>query len=105
MKKGFGYLLVMMAVCLVLGGCATPLPQGTLYTEVGFPGGVGPGEVAYSKTGTATSKSFFGLIATGDASVSAAVKEGNIQRIKYIDYKSKNILGVYGEYTTTVYGD
>jgi len=78
--------------------------MGMIYTEIKSPVGVGePG--SYSKVGVAKATSVLGLVATGDASIKAAMDNGRITRIKYIDYESKNILGVIGEYTTIVYGD
>ncbi|MFA4992841.1 MAG: TRL domain-containing protein [Candidatus Omnitrophota bacterium] len=34
-----------------------------------------------------------------------AAANGGIKNIKYVDYDAKSWFGVYGEYTTTVYGD
>jgi len=103
MKKQLGF--VLLGLVLFTSGCATAIPAGSLYTEVAFPGGVGSGDTDYSKVGKATSRSYFALIAVGDSSIEAAVKDGNISKIKYVDYKTKNILGFIGEYTTYVYGD
>jgi hypothetical protein len=105
MKKGLGLLALVAAVGIFASGCATAIPAGSLYTEVSFPGGVGSGDISYSKVGKATSNSYFALIAVGDSSIEAAVKNGGIQKIKFVDYKTKNILGFIGEYTTYVYGD
>ena len=105
MRKKMGLLLVVALVGVSLSGCATAIPAGAFYTEVGFPGGVGAGDVSYSKVGKSESQSYLGLVATGDASIEAAIKAGNIQKVKYVDYKTKNILGIIGEYTTYVYGD
>ena len=105
MKKSVSFLMILALGGLALSGCATALPAGAFYTEVGFPGGVGDGDVSYSKVGKATSTSYFALIATGDASITQAAQNGNITKIKFVDYKTKNILGVIGEYTTYVYGD
>nr|HPL82786.1 TRL domain-containing protein [Candidatus Omnitrophota bacterium] len=63
------------------------------------------GGVSYSRVGTAKSTSILGLVATGDSSIKTAASNGGIKTIKYVDYDAKNILGLYGEYTTTVYGD
>ena len=103
MKKQLSF--VLLGLVLFASGCATALPAGSLYTEVSFPGGVGSGDTDYSKVGKATSKSYFALIAVGDSSIETAAKEGGITNIKYVDYKTKNILGFIGEYTTYVYGD
>ena len=66
--------------------------------------GVGK-DIDYKKVGVSKATSILALIATGDASIEAAAKAGNIKTIKYVDWSAKNILGIYGEYTTTVYGD
>ncbi|MBP6920653.1 MAG: TRL-like family protein [Candidatus Omnitrophica bacterium] len=100
MKRLLGLLLVVLFV----SGCATPYPCGMLYTEVGFPVAAGEGARG-SKVGTAKSTSILGLVATGDASLKAAMDSAGITKVKHVDYNAKNILGIYGEYTTTVYGD
>lgn len=88
----------------LLAGCATPYPMGMLYTEIKAPIAAAGG-VTYSKVGTAKATSILGLVATGDASIKTAAANGGIKTIKYVDYDAKNILGIFGEYTTTVYGD
>jgi hypothetical protein len=105
MKKFLSALgVVILATGLV--GCASAIPMGALYTEVASPVAVGSGSnLSYSKVGVSKANSYFGLIATGDASIKAAVENGQIGTVKFVDYHSKNILGVIGEYTTTVYGD
>ncbi|MBL8013816.1 MAG: TRL-like family protein [Candidatus Omnitrophica bacterium] len=99
-------LLAVVVLAAFLGGCATLAPVGMLYTKVNVPMQMGDGkDITYSKVGQASANSYFSLIATGDASVDAAAKNGNIKTIKYVDYHVENILGVIGTYTTTVYGD
>jgi hypothetical protein len=101
----------VLLVCLILttavmfSGCATPYPMGMVYTEVKSPVAVGDGGVNYSKVGTSKATSILGLVATGDASIKAAMERGHITKEKFVVYESKNILGLYGEYTTKVYGD
>lgn len=104
MRKGIVIGLCLF-VLVALSGCATPYPYGAFYTEIKSPIAAGEGNLSYSKVGTAKSTSILGLVATGDASIKAAAQNGGITRIKYVDYDAKNILGIYGEYTTTVYGD
>jgi hypothetical protein len=89
-----------------LAGCATAVPVGVLYTELQLPSQtVTADDVAYTKVGIAQATSVLGLVAMGDASQRAAIRDGKISKVKYIDYSAKNILGIYGVYTTTVYGD
>ncbi|MBL7081406.1 MAG: TRL-like protein family [Candidatus Omnitrophica bacterium] len=102
-KNGLSLVIILVAV-LLLSGCATFLPYGQLYTNVKAPVAA-TGDVSYSKVGTATATSILGIVATGDASIDAAARDGGITEIKYVDYEVNNILGIYGQYTTTVYGD
>ena len=39
------------------------------------------------------------------ASVNAACHNGGITKVSWVSYSVDNILGAYGVYTTTVYGD
>lgn len=105
MGKKFIYLAIVLASASLLAGCATPYPCGMLYTEIKSPVATSEGNVNYSKVGVSKATSILGLIATGDSSIKSAVANGGIRNVKYVDYESKNILGLYGEYTTTVYGD
>ncbi len=106
MKKTTGYFAAALVALFFLSGCATLYPVGSLYTEVKLPSTMGDGkDVSYNKVGVAKATSILAIIAIGDASIQAAVKAGNIKTIKYVDGSAKNILGIYGEYTTTVYGD
>ncbi len=105
MRKSFNLLAVIVLLGFFTSGCACAIPLGSLYSDISFPGGVGNGDVAYTKVGKATSNSYFSLIAVGDSSIDTAAREGGITKIKFVDYKATNILGVVGEYTTYVYGD
>lgn len=105
MKKTISCFATALVALFLLSGCACVMPTGVLYTEVKSPVAAGAEGVSYSKMGVSKATSILGLIATGDASIKAALDDGKITRIKYVDYSSKNILGIYGEYTTTVYGD
>jgi len=58
-----------------------------------------------SKVGTSEATSILGMVATGDASIEAAKNNGGITKVSHVDFNSDNILGVYGKYTTTVYGE
>jgi hypothetical protein len=106
MKRFAGLVVLVVLAVFFLSGCATIYPVGSLYTGVKLPTLAGDGSnVSYSKVGVSKATSILSLIATGDASIDAAVKNGNIKSIKYVDWHVNNILGIYGEYTTTVYGD
>jgi hypothetical protein len=45
------------------------------------------------------------VFATGDASISTAMRNGNITRIHHVDHETSNFFGVYSKYTTIVYGE
>jgi len=45
------------------------------------------------------------VFATGDASISAAMRNGGITRIHHVDHETSSFLGVYAKYTTIVYGE
>jgi len=60
--------------------------------------------VKQEKVGTAKSSGII-CVAMGDASIAAAMKNGNIKKVHHVDYKTSNILGIWGEFITTVYGE
>jgi hypothetical protein len=106
MKRGLFHALALGAIAFLVAGCATPYPVGLLYTELNLPQqAVTQADVSYTRVGTAKATSVLGLVTTGDASQRAAIRNGQITKVKYVDYAVKNILGIYGEYTVTVYGD
>ena len=39
---------------------------------------------------------------TGDASISAAMKNGGITRVHHVDNETTNLLGIYAKYVTIV---
>jgi hypothetical protein len=104
--------VLLGGVCLgfvMCAGCAmvaSPLP-GSIYTSVSYPSyyhGVdngGPG----TKRGEAMASSILGIVATGDASIEAAARNGRITKIHTADTKATSILGVYATYTTVVTGE
>ena len=105
MKKIAVLLGLVAFLAFPLAGCGTFLPAGALYVGAKAGIGAGGGDLSYSKTGTAESISYLGLVAVGDASIQTAAKNGGITKIKFVDYEVWNILGIYGEYKTIVYGD
>jgi hypothetical protein len=57
-----------------------------------------------AKEGTSCAQSVLGLVATGDASIKAAAKNGGITRIDSVDHYTRNIVGILGEFCTIVRG-
>lgn len=45
------------------------------------------------------------LFGTGDASIGAAMRNGGITKVHHVDYSVMNILFLYTEITTIVYGE
>jgi len=105
-KLAKGMAVAMAAAALaVLTGCATVVPCGAIYTGVSMPISNSTGSVSYTKVGHSTAKSVLGLVAWGDASIKAAATDGKIVKVQSVDYTADNLFGVYGKYTTVVYGD
>ena len=105
MIKCLSVFIVASLLLLSTTGCmgvATPA-AGALYTSVKWDGGVKG--TAGPKRGEACATAFLGLIATGDASVEAAARNGGISDISGTDHDSTIILlGLYGKYCTIAYG-
>ena len=101
-------LVSILSVTLIafFAGCATPYPVGLMFTDVDLPvGATSNTATANLKKGTASCETYLSLIAVGEASIQKAAENGDIKKVTHIDWDAKNILGVYGEYTVTVYGE
>ena len=96
-------ILILAGLVATLSGCATYLPGGSIYTE-GKTGVVANNGVTANKTGKACMKSYLGVVAIGDASISAAMSQGGIKNVSTIEYEVKNIIG-FGTYCTVVTGN
>lgn len=100
MKK----LVTLLALAAVL----TPLKAsaegvtGFVYKDTVEPV-VGSSSVAPTKVGTSCAKSYFGIVAIGDCSITAAMKNGKICNLSHADVAVKNILG-YKEVKVKAYG-
>ncbi len=97
-------LLGLIAFLPVLVGCATSYPVGGLYTKLNLPVSADAG-VKSMKSGTVQCTSILGLVATGDVSYEAAMKQAGITKINHADWDAENILGIIGTYKLTVYGE
>jgi len=108
MKKQAYALLSLAFIALVgmtLAGCmpvASPL-MGWGYTELKY-GMYATDAPAATKEGKACGTSILGIVATGDASMSAAKAAGGITTVSHIDHTAKNILGFFAEWCTIVKG-
>ena len=104
MRKAMMSLVVGVSAIVMMTGCSWVAPvNGSLYTDMKAPIAVGDAS-GQSKMGTAKATAILGF-ATGDASISAAMQNGGITKVHHVDSQVKNILGIYVEYTTVVYGE
>jgi hypothetical protein len=103
MKKTLFYSFIL-AVVVSMSSCAAFGPVGVIYTQVQLPIAATSNSVG-TKVGSSQAMSILGLIATGDASINAAAKAGNITKISHVDYENFGILGIYFRQTTYVYGE
>jgi hypothetical protein len=98
-------ILILLLVSCLFSGCAVsyhPLVGG-IYTANKGPLLVTESEGG-TKEGIATSKSILGFC-SGDSSIGAAAKNGNISKIMAVDTDITSVLfGIYVEYTTIVRG-
>lgn len=105
MRKMMILGIALGGLALFTSGCATPYPYGAIYTEVECPVAATNKGVSAAKVGISESTSVLGLVATGDASIATAARNGGITEISHVDFEARNILGIIGEYKTKVYGE
>ena len=103
MKKTFFYLLVCCFAVFTFSGCAVGL-IGVIYTDTTMPQAATSNKVG-TKVGEASATSILNLVATGDAGINAAAKQGGISSISHVDFSEKSILGIFTKVTTRVYGN
>jgi len=99
-------LLALLLSAVVLVGCMMPR-YGAIWAPIMDTKSaveVGDTTVGYSKVGEAMAEGII-LIATGDASIKAAMKDGGITRIHHVDSEELNILGIYCKQIVRVYGE
>lgn len=103
MKK----IMFAAAAAGLLSGCATAtMPvSGFMYGNVKAPLAATAAPEQATRVGRASARSILGLIASGDASIHAAARNGGIREIHYVDYESQNFFGIVAEFTVVVYGN
>ena len=101
MKKAIVSAALVVA-SLVLCSCGVSR-VGAIYTDISAP--ISATTASGSKVGTATSTTYLGLWAEGDASIDTAKKNGGITTVSSVDAKVDSILGIVTTYTTTVRGN
>ena len=104
MKK----LMIVAAIAAAAVGCVSVRPSNAvsaLTLDVTSPDtSFIDNSVKPVKKGTATASGII-CFTEGDASIKAAMDNGNIKKIHHVDYKVKNILGIVGSTTTIVWGE
>ncbi len=106
MRKIASHVLVTVSCAAMLTGCAV-IPQGPITAPLmlDMKGPVSTGAAAGSaKVGRSEAWGIL-IFATGDASISAAMRNGGVTRVHHVDNETMNILGIYAKYTTIVYGE
>ena len=90
-----------------LGGCAVTVGPvtGLMYTNAKYPWTATGSPKEPTRVGRSTVRSFFGAIATGDASIQTAAQNGGITEIHHVDYEAQNVFGVIADFTVVVYGN
>jgi hypothetical protein len=108
MKKRIAYCAVILGTTALMSGCAASSRApvfGPLFTKTsGTEMITSNATSASAKVGTATCEAIIG-VATGDCGLEAAMKNGGIKKVHYVDSKVKNVLGIYVEYTLIVHGE
>jgi hypothetical protein len=104
--KGIVVVSTLAVLLVALTGCVAPVGaplMGAIYTSINGPGSIGDLAVGFSKVGQAKATGII-CVATGDASINTAARSVGITKIHHVDVEYMSVLGVYGEVTTTVYG-
>ena len=99
-------ILGVAAITILLTGCAAGLsPVGYgFFTNVDGPI-TATEHVDSSKNGSACAINVLGLVATGDASIYKAKKNGGISKISTADYSSNGIYPIFGRTCVNVTGE
>lgn len=106
MKKIITGSIIVASV--VLSGCAlSPTPVGTalLFSDVKGPFAVDDSNAQSVKTGKACATNTLGLVATGDASIEAAKRAGDITKVSNVNTDQFSVLGLFNKFCTVVVGE
>lgn len=104
----------MAVFCLTtLTGCGAVIAVGPagafLYADAKVPSPAlayhGATTTSSAKTGMASYTNILGILATGDASLEAAMRAGGITKLHHVDQQYTNILGIIATYKIIAYGE
>ena len=99
-------IVLVLVAAVTLTGCvmvSSPV-YGGLFTQTKGPVTGVDNSVGQTKVGKAEAQGII-IVGTGDASIKAAMENGDITKIHHVDHESFSVLGVYSRYTTIVYGE
>lgn len=99
-------LAMLLGLFVTAMGCAVA-PNSAILAPVcqtKSPVAVGDTSVSPDKVGTSRAEGIL-ILGFGDATISAAMEEGNITRIHHVDSEELNVLGIYARKTVKVYGE
>jgi hypothetical protein len=110
-KKEAGMKVLLLCALAMLGlvvltGCSA-IPTGPVIAMVVVDekGPVSVGDMrAGMKVGVAQAEGIL-VVAYGDASIMAAMKDANITKVHHVDNETFGVLGIYARYKTVVYGE
>lgn len=105
MLKRLAAVAVVMGLFVVAAGCVAP--QGAIFAPVcntKSAVAVGDPSAGTGKVGEAKAEGII-FMGTGDASIKAAMEDGNITRIHHVDSEEMNVLWVYARKVIKVYGE
>jgi hypothetical protein len=105
MRKRLGQMAVSLCCAASLTGCAVSHGPVTAALVFDMKGPVAMGAASTSpKTGRAEAWGIL-VYGAGDASITAAMRNGGITRVHHVDNETTNILGIYAKYVTIVHGE
>lgn len=98
--------LLILPLVGALVGCINPAPVNSIIMvdEVISGSEQFDNSVKMEKCGRAKAKHIL-LVGVGDASIKAAMNDGGLKEIHHVDHKSMNVLGLYMENETIVWGE
>ena len=97
--------IVCLFACLT--GCASAGGGRLGFALIGsnIEGQMATTETNASKTGEACASNILGIVASGDASIDAAKKNGGITKVSSVDFKNTNTFLIYAQTCTIVKGN
>jgi hypothetical protein len=97
--------LALMGVVALSGCTAFAISPVHAMITVDEKGPVAMGDAnAGTKVGMAQAEGIL-VVAYGDASISAAMKDGSLTKVHHVDKETFNVLGIYARSKTIVYGE